>query len=94
MIGFWDMEVPISTNNDRIKATVYSGDVSAVISIGSWEEEAVKIQLSFDWDKLSIDPEKVKLYVPAIKNFQDENSYEIDDLITIEGKKGLLIYLK
>jgi len=94
MIGFWDPEVPVLTDNDNVKATVYSGEGSAVISIGSWEERDTTIKLSFDWEKLGIDPEKVKLYVPAIKNFQQDASYNPGDTISIKGKKGLLIYLK
>jgi hypothetical protein len=94
MIGFWDPEVPVLTDNDNVKATVYANNGSAVISIGSWEEQDTTINLSFDWDKLNIDPEKVKLYVPAIKDFQQDASYNLGDPISIKGKQGLLIYLK
>ncbi|NLB17277.1 MAG: hypothetical protein GX825_00715, partial [Syntrophomonadaceae bacterium] len=70
MIGYWKEDCPVKTGRDDVLATVYTKKDKALISLGSWADEPVDVQLAIDWQKLGLKPGK--LIAPEIKGFQEE----------------------
>lgn len=91
MTGFWNDECPVTTNNKDMIATVYKGKDSAIISVANWTKKPISGKLNIDFKSLGLDESKVKMVMPAIKEFQDEKPYKTTDTIDIEGGKGFLI---
>ena len=92
MIGYWVKDNPVKTNRDKTLATIYrhKGE-RTLISVATWEDNDVKLKLDIDWEKLGLDPKKVKLTIPEIENFQSAATLSVGDEITVPQGKGLLI---
>jgi hypothetical protein len=94
MIGYWSSHCPVKTNNSKVLATVYKKPGLALISIASWADTTVNIQLQIDWKALGIDPARATITAPAIENFQPAKRFTKDENITVEKNKGWLIVVK
>ncbi len=94
MIGYWSSHCPVKTDNDKVLATVYKKPGVALISIASWADADVNIQLTIDWEALGIDPAKATIIAPSIKNFQPEKQFAKDENIPVEKNKGWLIVVR
>ncbi len=93
MIGYWVPHCPVKTSNKDVIATVYLKDGKAMVALASWADEKTKIKLQINWDKLGISPENAKIYAPEIKDFQERAELNINDAITIDPGKGLLLII-
>ena len=91
MIGYWEDEPIVKTNNPDIKATAYVNDGEMLISVASWADKGIDVVLEINWAAIGLDKSKVNFHAPEIKNFQIEKSFEIHEPIPLEPKKGLLI---
>ena len=94
MKGYWEKDCPVTTNIKDILATVYQIASESLISVASWADSPVKFSFQIDWKTLGLDPAKAILFAPAIKDFQEESIFKPGDSISIEPKKGWLIYLR
>ncbi len=94
MIGYWSNNCPVKTTNEKILATVYKKKGAALISIASWADDAVNVQLKIDWRKLGINNKKAVIIAPEIKNFQPSKTFSINDKIPVEKNKGWLLIVK
>jgi len=94
MIGFWNENSPIETNHSDVKVTLYKKQGKSLISIGNFSDSSKSISLKIDFEKLGLDADKVKLVAPAIYDFQTNMKWEVSDKITIDAKKGWLIYIE
>lgn len=94
MKGYWEQDCPVKTDRDDVKATIYQKDNTALIAVGSWADGPVNFKLSFNWKLLGINKENAVLHAPYIKDFQEERTFQIDEAIPVEPKKGWLIYIK
>ncbi len=94
MIGYWSANCPVKTDNEKVLATVYQKKGSALISIASWADNDVDIQLKIDWKKLGIDPSKATIVAPAIKNFQQPKTFDLNEKISVAKGKGWLLIVK
>ncbi len=98
MIGYWSENCPIKTTNDKVLATVYKKDKSALISIASWADGASTINLMIDWKKLGLNPSKCSVYFPEVKHFQNASKAIIENGsikgIEIDKAKGCAIIIK
>ncbi len=93
MIGYWSENCPVKTNNDNVLATVYEKKGSAFISIASWAENDVDVQLKIDWKKLGIDPSKAIITAPEVRNFQPGKIFELNEKIPVQKGKGWLLII-
>lgn len=93
MLGYWDADCPVSTNDAEVKATAYVKSDKVLISIGNFSDRDKEIKLTFDWEKLNVDPSKVKLEAPVVKDFQECASFSLDENIPVKSKKGWLLIL-
>jgi hypothetical protein len=94
MIGYWDPEVPVRSDNDSVKVTVYTNAASAILSVGNFSSKDQTCSLHIDYKKLGFDPDKYTLSIPAIDRFQSGQSLSgVPDQLRIPAKKGYLILL-
>lgn len=94
MIGYWDKHAIVNTSNPKVLATAYVKNGKTLISIASWNDEPTDITLKIDWKAIGLSPGKVKLYAPAIKNFQEEKVFSINEPITVQPTKGWLLIVE
>ena len=94
MIGFWEDDVPVRSDDDNVKVTVYKRKGKTLLSVGNYSDESRSFRLSVDWKKLGLNPHRTRLYVPEIPDFQKKREWSLDDVMTVEPRKGLLIYLE
>ncbi|MDQ8012591.1 MAG: DUF6067 family protein [Flavobacterium nitrogenifigens] len=94
MIGYWSENCPIKTNNDKVLATVYKKNGTALISIASWADADVNVKLNIDWKKLGINPAKATITAPEVTNFQSAKTFTAKDEITVPKGKGWLLIVK
>jgi len=94
MIGYWSDACPVKTDNEKVLATVYKKEGEALISIASWADENVNVQLNIDWKALGIDPAKATITAKEIKNFQPAKTLDLNEAIPVEKGKGWLLIVK
>ncbi|HVW97223.1 MAG TPA: glycoside hydrolase domain-containing protein [Mucilaginibacter sp.] len=94
MIGYWVNDNPVKTSDPKVLATVYKKAGKAMIAIASWADSDAKIKLNIDFKALGIDPAKASLTATAIKNFQPEQQFNLNDEIPVKKGKGWLLILK
>lgn len=91
MIGYWDKNHVVSTGHPNVKATAYVKEDKLLISLASWAEEKVKVNLKIDWETLKIDTSEMSVIAPEIDNFQPRTSFALDEAILVEPNKGWLL---
>ncbi|WP_236673006.1 glycoside hydrolase domain-containing protein [Flavobacterium tagetis] len=94
MIGYWSENCPVKTNSDKVLATVYKKNGTALISIASWADADVNVKLNIDWKKLGINPAKATITAPEVTNFQPAKTFTAKDEITVPKGKGWLLIVK
>ena len=94
MIGFWEDSCPVKTSHPDVKATVYKKEGKTLISIGNFFDSPKTISLKINFEELGLNPEKVKLIAPEVQDFQTAKEWNIGKKITVDARKGWLIYLK
>jgi hypothetical protein len=94
MIGYWVHDNPVKTTNEKVLATVYKKKGAALISIASWADSTVDVQLKINWKSLGINPSRAKITAPEIENFQPAKTFKPNDKIPVEKNKGWLLIVK
>lgn len=94
MIGYWDKESPVQTNNKNVKATAYVKAKQTLVCIGNFGDESQDVTLSFDWKALGLNPKKVIIEAPEVKDFQEATTFKLNDTISVKSKQGWLLILK
>ncbi|HSQ44761.1 MAG TPA: glycoside hydrolase domain-containing protein, partial [Ginsengibacter sp.] len=94
MIGYWVGDNPVKTGNDSVLATIYKKEGKVLVSVASWANDKVYVQLSIDWKKLGIDPTKATITAPEVKNFQPVKTFQLNEKIPVEKGKGWLLIIK
>ena len=93
MIGYWSPDCPVRTDRPDVLATVYTRPEKTLVSIASWETEGVQCRLKVDWEALGLDPMRVRVRAPAVRDFQGEATFETGGPIPVEPGKGWLLIL-
>ncbi|WP_418123182.1 glycoside hydrolase domain-containing protein [Chryseobacterium sp. PTM-20240506] len=94
MIGYWVPDNPVKTDNPAVLATIYKQEKKIMVSLASWAPQDIRVKLKIDWKGLGIDPKNVKISTPAIKDFQEAKTFNINDEISVEKNKGCLIIIQ
>ena len=94
MIGYWSENCPVKTSNDKVLATVYKKNGSALVSIASWADTDVNVKLNIDWKKLGINPAKATITALEVSNFQPAQTFKATDEIPVTKGKGWLLIIK
>lgn len=94
LIGYWEKDIPVSTDNSMVWASIYKGDDESLIAIANWSNEDQQVGLDIDYYNLGYDKKRCDAFIPAIPDFQDEQpDIDLDKLI-LPGGKGFLIVIK
>ncbi|MDR2138236.1 MAG: DUF6067 family protein [Tannerella sp.] len=94
MMGYWEPDCPVATGHPEVKATAYVRPGKTLIAIGNFGEEDHTVRLSFDWDRLGIDPSKATLRAPAVAHFQTEQTFRPDAAVPVKSKEGWLLIVE
>ena len=94
MIGYWDPDCPVKTDNENVPATVYRKEGKALVAIGSWADKPVDVKLAIDWKALGLKPDHVKITVPEVERFQAARTLKVGDSIPVEPMKGLMLIVE
>ena len=88
----------IKNNETPISIPPVSGDKKnnnkMLISLGNWSNENVSVKLNIDFSLTDLDPNKVVIKAPYIKNFQPERIFQLHEEIPVEHKKGWLLIVE
>ena len=91
MLGYWDEDCPVKTNQPNVKATAYVKSDKTLISIGNFDDKVHEIELAIDWKQLGLDQNSCSINAPYILDFQEQKIINLNDKIKIDPKKGLLL---
>lgn len=94
MLGYWDRNCPVRTDNPKIIASAFKGSEDLVFAIANWSDKEQACRLIIDRKALETDLSSTVLEVPFIENFQESGSVTPGDQIMIEGGKGRLLVVK
>ena len=94
MEGYWEDNPIVKTSNKNILATTYLKDKKMLISIASWAKDSTSVTLNIDYKRAGLKSDKIKIYAPEIKNFQNEKKFGIGESINIEPAKGWLLIIE
>ncbi|OFY56706.1 MAG: hypothetical protein A2X22_02005 [Bacteroidetes bacterium GWF2_49_14] len=93
MIGFWEEDCPVKTNQPDVKVTVYQKPGKSLIAIGNFSDSHQDIKLLIDWKALGFDPDKCRISAPEVENFQPAREFTRDEIIRVEPRKGWMVYI-
>jgi len=94
MIGYWVKDNPVKANRKDVLTTIYKKEGKVMVSLASWANEDVKVDLVVDWEKLGIDPTKANIQAPAIDGFQAAQHVKINEPIHVAKNKGCLLIIQ
>jgi hypothetical protein len=93
MIGYWSGHCPVSTDQNRVLATVYKQKGKALVALASWAASDVSASLAIDWKALGIDSSRAVISAPAIEGFQPARSFALGEPVPVEKGKGWLLLI-
>jgi hypothetical protein len=93
MLGYWDANCPVKTDNKEVLATVYRKPGKSLIALASWAPATNDVHLIIDWKALGLDPAKALLHAPASANFQPARQWKPTEAIPVEPYRGWLLML-
>jgi hypothetical protein len=94
MIGYWSTNCPVKTDNEKVLATAYQKKGATLLSIASWADSNVNVQLKIDWKSLGLDPSKATVTAPEIKGFQPQKDIQPGESLLVEKGKGWLLIIR
>ncbi|MBX3257814.1 MAG: hypothetical protein KF862_27035 [Chitinophagaceae bacterium] len=93
LIGYWEKNCPVTTNNKMIMGSVFKGKKESVIAVANWSKEDQPATLVIDWDVLGLNAANCSISIPFVKNFQEEQPLQSLSSLDIPGGKGYLIVI-
>jgi len=93
MIGFWENGVPVETGSAEVRATVYLKPDRMLISLGNFSDQPQDIKLKINWNTIGWDASSAHIHAPDVENFQQARDFRESETITVEPRKGWLIYV-
>lgn len=94
MIGYWVNDCPVKTGRPDVLATVYKKEGQVLIALASWAAGPARILLDIDWAALGMNPNEVKMQMPAVKDFQESGSLKPGESFQVPEGKGFLIQIR
>jgi hypothetical protein len=91
MTGYWEEKPVVTTSHPEVLATTYLKGGSMLISIASWAKEKTAVKLTVDFKRAGLNPDKIKITAPAIKDFQEAREFKLNDSIPVEPTKGWIL---
>jgi hypothetical protein len=92
MVGWWEPDCPVRSGRPDVLATAYVKPGKTLVALASWAPEKTEVRLQIDWKALGLDGSKARLVAPEVKDFQPAKTWQPDEPIAVEPKRGWLIY--
>ncbi|MEI8374145.1 MAG: glycoside hydrolase domain-containing protein [Planctomycetota bacterium] len=93
MIGYWEKNCPVRTDNSNVLATAYVKKGRTLVSIASWVPKLVECRLAIDWRALGLDPQKAVIVAPEVAGFQPARRWQTGNAIPVAPTKGWLLLI-
>ena len=93
MIGYWEKDCPVRTDNKDVLATAYVREGQTLVSIASWAARPVECRLVVDWKVLGLDPQKAEIVAPEVSGFQSAGRWRPTGAIPVAPGKGWLLLI-
>jgi len=94
MLGYWSSHCPVKSNNSNVPVTVYKKKGFALLALANWADTTARVRLQVDWKALGIDENSASITAPGIKDFQQQQNFAKDEIITVEKNKGWLLVIR
>ena len=94
MIGWWEKDCPVSVcQREDVLATAYVKPGKTLVALASWAQQTAEVVPRVKCEELGLDVAKAKLVAPEIKDFQPAREWRLGEPISVEPKRGWLIYV-
>lgn len=93
MMGFWEKTPVVTSNKKDVVVTAYVKKGKTLLSVGSWVDEPTQVKLNIDWKRLGLNPAKVEITAPEIKDYQKTTTYKVGEAIPLEAKGDRLLII-
>ncbi len=94
MLGYWDKECPIRTDNQDIFVTIYKKESRSLIAVASWSKQPAECRFIINWAYLGLNERHSVMRAPDIPGFQAGFVAKPDDKVLIQPGRGFLILLE
>lgn len=94
MIGWWEKDALVRTQNRDVLATTYSKQGKALIALASWSQRVQQIQLQIDSERLGIDSRRAQLTAPELAGLQESQILSLDQPVIIRPGEGYLLLIE
>jgi len=91
MIGYWEPNCPVRTDQKDVLATAYVKNGKTLISVASWAPAVAHVKLQIDWKALGLDERKAHFFAPQVKDFQGAMLFKTADAIPVSPGKGWVL---
>jgi len=93
IIGFWDLDCPIQTDDPEVLVTVYEQQERLILALGNFSERTKSVTLKYQSGSMQ-NLQWKRLIAPSIQDFQDSTVFKPGDRISVNAKKGWLLILE
>lgn len=94
VLGFWENTPAVTASDEAVKVTAYRKSDRVLLSLGNYSDEVKVVELNPDWKQLGMEPGKVRIIAPEVPDFQPAGEWKVGDKITLQPRKGWLLYLE
>ena len=94
MLGYWDPACPAHTDNDSVKISVFKGAKQSLLAIANWTKVDQVCNIKLDAKLMGTDNSKLSFVIPGIETFQEQQSLQSLDGITVPAGKGFVILVE
>lgn len=94
MIGWWDKERIVNTNQNDVLATVYRKQGKALIAVASWSKGSDPVRLDINWSAIGLEKEKATMRAPTLEGLQKARTFLPDDAIIVPPGQGCLLIVE
>ena len=94
MIAYWDEDVPVKSDNDLVKATLYEGLDEHIIAVANWSKVDQPCSLAIEWYNQENEKSEWNYMIPAIPGYQEKLSPASLNELIIPGRNVFMIVIK
>ncbi|WP_256009381.1 glycoside hydrolase domain-containing protein [Desertivirga xinjiangensis] len=91
MYGYWDNDIPVSSNNDKVKITVYEHKDKLLLAVGNFSDSVQYVTPAFRHTAGSKQVQGFKIEAKEIEGFQKKTVFPAGKPIAVEPRKGWLL---
>ena len=92
--GWWESHPAVLTSDPDVRVTAYIREGRTLLSVGNYADREKTVALKVDWKRLGLDPAAVTFRAPAVRDFQEAQSWKDGGRITVAPKRGWLILVE